>query len=274
MLPNEPHAKGGCLDPVTTLADRGVDALVAGGLGARPLAAFQEAGITVYRAGDAETVGAAAESIAAGAGQEFEPAHSCGGGGGGCGGHDHDHDHEHGGCGGHEHGHGGCGHHHEPIHREVLDEPVADGRVVLIAYRLSNDEGECLDESDSLTYFHGQGNIVPGLERALEGKVAGDSLTVTVDPKDGYGEREDERVLEVPAEQLPGGLSVGDMLHAQLPNGQGLRLVVVDLNAERGLLDANHPLAGQTLHFEVEVRQVMKPAEQDLRGGCGGGGCC
>ncbi len=252
LLPNAPHEHGGCLSPVTALAERGVQALVAGGMGARPLAGFQDAGIKVLHCGEAGTVAEAAELVAQGAAEEFAPAHTCGGGGG-CGGHGH----------GHGHGHG-CGHHHEPIQREVVEGPVEDGRVVLIAYRLTGDDGEVIDESEGLSYMHGAGNIVPGLERALTGKVAGDTVDVTLDPEDAYGEHEEERVMEVPVGQLPDSLSVGDMLQAQLPNGQGLRLVVLEIGDAHARLDANHPLAGKTLHFEVEVRQVMKAAPQDM----------
>ena len=87
VLPNAPHAQGGCMAPVMALKDAGVDALVAGGMGARPLSGFQQVGIRVFFSEGAPTVQAAVDLISQGQAREFGPAQVCGGGGGGCGSH-------------------------------------------------------------------------------------------------------------------------------------------------------------------------------------------
>jgi FKBP-type peptidyl-prolyl cis-trans isomerase 2/predicted Fe-Mo cluster-binding NifX family protein len=246
VLANESHQQGGCMSPVMLLADRGAEALVAGGMGARPLQGFQQVGITVYYKEDAQTVGDAVQGIIDGTCREFGQQQTCGG-------------HEGHGCGGHHHHHP-----QEPVERQVVDGPVEKDRVVRLAYTLTDGSGEQLDASEGIHYLHGHEQVVPGLERALEGHVAGDELEVTLGPEEGYGQRDEERVLQVPIDQLPPGAAPGMMLQAQAPNGAMMQLVVKSVEDQMATLDANHPLAGRTLTFKVKVLQVLAAAPQDM----------
>ncbi len=149
---------------------------------------------------------------------------------------------------------------------------VAANSVVNIDYRLTSPEGELIDSSEGeapLAYLHGHGQIVPGLERALLGKTAGDHLEVELAPADGYGEREAEKVIEISKEALPEGVSpeVGMELLADGPDGELLPVWVTNVAADTVTLDANHPLAGQTLCFAVTVRGVREATAEELEHG-------
>ena len=148
---------------------------------------------------------------------------------------------------------------------------IAHEKVVSIHFTLTNKEGTVLDSSsgsDPLAYLHGFGNIIPGLENALEGKATGDKLSVTVEPEQGYGARDERLVQAVPRSAFKGveELSPGMQFQAQGP--QGTRLVVVTQVADDEVtVDANHPLAGQTLHFDVEVSEVRDATAEELEHG-------
>ena len=261
LVENGGHEQGGCMAPVTLLKQEGAEAMITGGMGMRPLAGFNQVGITVFHKGDANTVGEAIEQFLEGKCEEFGDDHTCGGHG----------EHGHGGHGEHGHGHGhggGCGgHHHEPVERETVDGPVEQDRVVVLSYKLKDAVGHMLDAADGIAYLHGHGHIVKGLEEAIAGHVAGDELEVTVTPENGYGERDEAKVMEVPAEQLPEGLNPGDMVQAQLPNGGVMPLTVVSMDGPNAVMDANHPLAGESLSFEVKIIEVQKATEDELSHG-------
>lgn len=250
VLPNGGHEHGGCMTPVLLLKGEGVEALVAGGMGARPLAGFQDVGISVFFREDATTVAEAVSLFAAGSCREFGPAQTCGGGEGHCGGHDHDH-------------------HHEPIERPPIAgvADVRDGRVVTLHYLLTDAQtGEELDTSavrGPLTYLHGFGQLIPGLESALEGLEPGKKAAITVSPADACGERNPDKVFAVPRAQVGAHVQPGAKVTAQTPQGQVI-LTVVAVTDEEVTLDANHPMAGRTLHFQVEVLQVEAAAPQEL----------
>ncbi len=149
---------------------------------------------------------------------------------------------------------------------------IESGRVVEIHYTLRDDTGEVMDTSDgdeALMYLHGSGHIVPGLERALEGKTVGDAVTVRVPPEDGYGVRDAERVLRVSRKDIPAGPEpeVGMELEAEGPDGDPLMLWVADIQGDEITLDGNHPLAGKTLHFEVAVHSVRDATEDEKHHG-------
>ena len=241
VLANEGHAQGGCMGPVTILKSHGVDALVAGGMGQRPLAGFQRAGIRVYSKETAATVLEAVKLLTAGGCAEFGDDHTCAGHGGHCGGHG-----------------------HEPTPREVVDGPVEKDRVVRLSFRLTDEGGEEIDAAHDVHYLHGYGQLVPGLERALEGQVAGATLEVTVPPEDGFGERDAQRTMRVPCDQLPEGSEPGSTVHASLPNGGVIPLQVLSVEERTATLDANHPLAGRTLVFAVEVHEVLAATPEEL----------
>lgn len=144
--------------------------------------------------------------------------------------------------------------------------------VVSIDYTLKDDAGQVIDSSEGgepLEYLHGHGNIVPGLEEALAGKTIGDEVKVSVPPARGYGERDPDRVFDVARDRLPADLEpeVGTMLGMQTPEGHTLPLTITEVTTETVTVDANHQLAGQTLHFEVSVRAVRDATAEELSHG-------
>ena len=143
--------------------------------------------------------------------------------------------------------------------------------VVLFEYTLKDDAGEVIDSSspgEPLAYLHGHGNLVPGLERELEGKGAGDKLSVKITPADGYGEYSKELVQKVPRRSLKGiaKITVGMRLHAQTE--QGPRAVAVTaVTGDMITIDGNHPLAGKNLNFDIEIGEVRDATEEELAHG-------
>lgn len=148
---------------------------------------------------------------------------------------------------------------------------IANDVVASIEYTLTDDQGNVIDSSvggEPLAYLHGAGNIVPGLEDALEGKKIGDSFKVSIPPTDGYGEKNDEMLQVVPKEMFQGvdNIEVGMQFHAQTDHGmQVISVTAVDGN--NVTVDGNHPLAGQTLNFEVKVLEVRAATEEELEHG-------
>jgi len=149
--------------------------------------------------------------------------------------------------------------------------PVARNSVVLIHYKLTNDAGEVLDQSEKdspLAYLHGRGNLIPGLERELEGKQSGDKLKVTVAPADGYGEYDKDLVQSVPRTAIQGVAEIEPGMQLQARSDEGVRmLTVVEVDSDSVKLDGNHPLAGKTLHFDVEIEEVRDATKEELSHG-------
>ncbi len=148
---------------------------------------------------------------------------------------------------------------------------VAKDKVVSINYTLTDDQGTLLDSSkgrEPLAYLHGAGNIIPGLEQALEGKSAGENLTVRVPPEEGYGERDDRLQQEVPREMFEGvdRVEPGMQFQAQTPAGTQI-VTVRQVSDESVTVDANHPLAGVALNFEVDVVEVRDATDEELSHG-------
>ncbi|MBK1734607.1 peptidylprolyl isomerase [Halorhodospira abdelmalekii] len=148
---------------------------------------------------------------------------------------------------------------------------VGKQKVVTFDYTLTESQGEVLDQSQGgeFSYLHGSGNIIPGLEQALEGKEAGDELSVTLEPADAYGERDDRLVQNVPKDMFPGEVevTVGSQFQAQGPDGTPIPLVVTGVGEQEVEVDANHPLAGETLNFEVKIVEVREATEQEVADG-------
>ncbi len=147
---------------------------------------------------------------------------------------------------------------------------IAQDAVVSIHYTLTDDTGKKLDSSDGtpLAYLHGNGNLIPGLERELEGKAAGDKLSVKIAAADAYGEFDKALVQRVPRRSLKGiaDVQVGMQLHTQ--SAHGVRAVTVThVVGDMVTIDGNHPLAGQNLNFEVEVAEVRAATEEELAHG-------
>lgn len=147
---------------------------------------------------------------------------------------------------------------------------VAQDAVVLIHYTLTDDKGAKLDSSDGtpLAYLHGNGNLIPGLERELEGKSAGAKLSVKIAAADAYGEYDKALVQRIPRRALKGvgNIRVGTQLHTQ--SAHGVRAVTVtQIVGDMVTVDANHPLAGQNLNFDVEIAGVRAATEEELAHG-------
>jgi FKBP-type peptidyl-prolyl cis-trans isomerase SlyD len=149
---------------------------------------------------------------------------------------------------------------------------IAKDTVVSIDYRLHLGDGKTVDESDAgdpLVYLQGYEEIVPGLEKALEGKKAGETLKVTVTPEEGYGEYDPDGVEEVPREDFPPEMELeeGGIVTATDEDGDDVEFLVKELRPKTVVVDFNHPLAGKTLHFEVTVREVRKATAEELEHG-------
>ena len=153
----------------------------------------------------------------------------------------------------------------------MSDQPaVAKDQVVSIDYTLTDENGEEMDSSkggEPLVYLHGHGNIVPGLEKALDGKKVGDSVKLTVAPEDGYGERDEERIFEVPRGRFEFEVKKGDVVRVHTPEGISQPLQVTDATDEVVTLDGNHPLAGKTLNFDVIVKAVREATTEEVEHG-------
>ena len=149
---------------------------------------------------------------------------------------------------------------------------IATNKAVSIEYTLTNDAGDVIDSSAGgapLVYLQGAGNIIPGLEKALEGKAVGEELTVTVEPEDAYGEYSAELVSTLSASMFEGvdQLEVGMQFHASAPDGQMQIVTIRDLDGDDVTVDGNHPLAGQRLTFKVKVVAVRDASEEEVAHG-------
>jgi len=145
---------------------------------------------------------------------------------------------------------------------------IAKDAVVSINYTLTDDANNVIDSSadgEPLAYIHGAGNIIPGLENALTGKSAGDRVKVTVPPQDGYGMRDETLSQIIPRDRFESSQDIAIGMQFQTPTSDGLSIVTVtNVDAESVTIDANHPLAGMTLHFNVEIVEVRSPTREEL----------
>lgn len=159
-------------------------------------------------------------------------------------------------------------------------------KVATIHYTLKNEQGEVLDTSEGqepLAYLQGYRNLVPGLEKQLEGKAVGDKLSVVVSPEEGYGEKDPQLIQELPRDMFGGidKIEVGMEFHAETADGPQI-VEVIDVEEDSITIDGNHPLAGVELHFDVEVMDIRDATEEELQhghvhgpadGGCGDDQC-
>ncbi|GAB4177295.1 MAG: peptidylprolyl isomerase [Wenzhouxiangellaceae bacterium] len=148
---------------------------------------------------------------------------------------------------------------------------VSQDKVVAIDYTLTDAQGQVIDSSEGrgpLSYLHGHDNIIPGLEKALDGKDEGEQVQVTVEAAEAYGEHRAELVQEVPIQAFAGVEKVepGMRFTAESPQGP-MTVKVTKVEGETVTVDANHELAGQSLHFDVTVRDVRDATESELESG-------
>jgi FKBP-type peptidyl-prolyl cis-trans isomerase SlyD len=148
---------------------------------------------------------------------------------------------------------------------------IAKDAVVTIHYTLKNDAGETLDSSaggDPLAYLQGNGNLVVGLENALEGKRVGDKVSVKVSPVEGYGEYDKALVQQVPRRSFKGIANVQVGMQFQVQSDHGPRAVTVtNVVGDMVTVDGNHPLAGQNLNFDIEITDVRVATDEELSHG-------
>lgn len=148
---------------------------------------------------------------------------------------------------------------------------IEDKKVVTLEYKVTDTAGEVIDSSEGtepLIYLHGAQNIVPGLENALAGKVIGDAFEVTVTAADAYGEFNEDMKQQVPASAFEGVDKVepGMEFHADTPQGP-MPIMVTAVEGDMVTVDANHPLAGKDLIFDVKVTDIREASEDELEHG-------
>ena len=149
---------------------------------------------------------------------------------------------------------------------------ISENSVVTFNYKLKDEEGNLLDSSDkhgALTYLHGQQNIISGLENAMEGHDEGDDFEITLEPESAYGKRNEDLVFNVSRERMPQDveLKAGMQFEAKTANDQSQLVTLTQINDDEVTLDANHPLAGETLHFNVSIEDVREATDEEKQQG-------
>jgi FKBP-type peptidyl-prolyl cis-trans isomerase SlyD len=146
---------------------------------------------------------------------------------------------------------------------------VAADTVVTLSYELFDHKGEIVDGAtveEPLTYLHGYAQILPGLEKGVEGMRTGEKKSFVVEAEEAFGEQDDEGIFEVERSEFPDseGVVAGDEFVAEGPDGEPFTMRVVEVRGEALVVDTNHPLAGQRVRFEVEVREVRAANEGEI----------
>ena len=159
---------------------------------------------------------------------------------------------------------------------------ISKNTVPSLAYMLKNDAGEVLDQADkenAFVYLHGHAGVIAGLEKALEGKTSGDILMLAIAPEDAYGERLESSIQEMPLDMFgnvdKSEIFAGAQFHAE--TNQGMQIVTItQVGGETITVDGNHPMAGLTLHFDIEVLDVRDASKEEIAHGhihAHGGSC-
>jgi len=147
---------------------------------------------------------------------------------------------------------------------------ITADKAITINYTLKDDEDKLIDESkdSSFVYLHGHGNIIPGLEAALDNKTKGDSFSLVLEPKDAYGEY-NEAITQTISRDAFGdeAIEVGMQFHAEGDEGQPVMITISEVNGDDITIDGNPPLAGVTLNYQVEVMDVRDASEEELSHG-------
>ena len=149
---------------------------------------------------------------------------------------------------------------------------ISEQKVVTMNYEVADDQGQLIDRSEEggpLAYIHGNGQLIPGLETALEGRGKGDKVAVDVPPEQGYGERDEEGVQTVARNQFDDSveIEVGMQFEAQDDDDEHQIVTVAAVDGENITLDTNHPLAGKSLRVEVEILDVRDASAEELSHG-------
>jgi len=149
----------------------------------------------------------------------------------------------------------------------MSDQTIGPDALVSVHYVLRDGDGKELDASpagETLSYIHGMGQIVSGLERALEGKSVGDAVRVVIPPEEGYGVPDPERMVHVPRKRFDFVPEAGGLIRADWPGGGSHPFKIVEVNDADVVLDGNHPLAGESLDFEVTIAAVRMASDKEL----------
>ncbi len=149
---------------------------------------------------------------------------------------------------------------------------IQDNSVVSIHYTLTDDAGNQLDSSTDrgpLKYIQGGKNVISGLENALTGKSAGEKLKVSVQPEDGYGVIDHDKIQELPLSAFEGidKVEPGMQFQGQDPKGNVQNIIVMDVTDKKVTVDANHPLAGKVLHFDVSIEEIREATTEEISHG-------
>lgn len=149
---------------------------------------------------------------------------------------------------------------------------IQKGKVIGLAYTLKSRSGDILDQglaSDPLVYLHGYGNLIPGLETALEGKAVGFKSKVEIAPEEGYGQKHESLKQVVSKSAFPpdAALEVGQSFHAHSDDGSPMSITIAKIEGDNIHIDGNHPLAGETLYFDVEVLSERDATAEEVAHG-------
>ncbi len=149
-----------------------------------------------------------------------------------------------------------------------MSSTISDGQMVFIQYVLRDEKGTEVDRSpdgEPLGYLHGHGQMIAGLEDALSGQKAGAVVKVQISPESGYGERNPEHVMIVPRRQFEFDAKVGEVVRAEAKGVPAHPFTIIEVNEDEVTLDGNHPLAGHTLDFEVNVISMRPATEEEVQ---------
>ncbi len=145
---------------------------------------------------------------------------------------------------------------------------ISKNSVVTFHYRLTKDGGELVEDSfegEPLTYLHGHGSLIIGMEKALEGKQVGNNFSVEIPAEEGYGERHEELIQEVPRSAFDGVGEITEGMRFRASTEQGeVPVVVTSVTEDKVIVDGNHPLAGAKLDFTVEVKTVREATAEEI----------
>ena len=149
---------------------------------------------------------------------------------------------------------------------------VKPGRVVLLDYLVKVDTGKVVEASSSkgpIEYLHGAGQILPALERALEGLREGEQASFSIEPAEAYGDRKEDNIVSLPRGLFPSELKLeeGLCLYARASGGESYPITVKEVQGEMVVVDLNHPLAGERLFFEVKICGVRPAGNQEIFSG-------
>jgi FKBP-type peptidyl-prolyl cis-trans isomerase SlyD len=144
---------------------------------------------------------------------------------------------------------------------------IEEGRAVEIGYELKLNDGRVVDSASAdepLMFIFGAGLMLPAFEKALKGKKQGDEVAFTLSPEEGYGARDEQQVMKMPRTMFPAHVAEGMIFEAETPEGEVALLRVAKVGLEEVTVDGNHPMAGETLNFSVNVVAVREPTEDEM----------